>query len=43
MSTTQTGIPIVECTTCGRAHPATRTHCSTCGRAHLFTCKEEKQ
>lgn len=43
MSTTQTGIPIIDCTTCGHPHPATRAHCSTCGRAHLFTCKEKKE
>ena len=42
MSTTQTGIPIIECDTCGTEHPATRTHCPTCGKAHLFPCKEEK-
>ena len=34
--TTPTGIPIVDCTTCGHRHPVTRRHCPTCGRATLF-------
>ena len=36
MTTTQTGIPIIDCTACGRHHPATRAHCTTCGSPSLF-------
>jgi len=35
-ATTPTGIPIIDCDTCGRRHPITRTHCTICGFAHLF-------
>ncbi len=35
-STTQTGIPIIDCETCGYRHPVTRQHCPTCGKASLF-------
>lgn len=40
MKTTQTGIPIIDCQTCGTEHPATRAHCEYCDRAHLFECKK---
>ena len=36
MSTTQTGIPIIDCEECGYRHPVTRKHCPTCGKATLF-------
>ena len=36
MSTTQTGIPIIECSVCGWTHPETREHCTYCGLATLF-------
>lgn len=36
MNSTQTGIPIAECPTCGRDHPVNRDHCETCGRASAF-------
>lgn len=34
--TTPTGIPIVDCETCGKRHPETRVHCPVCGMANLF-------
>ncbi len=46
MSTTQTGIPIIDCETCGYRHPITRQHCPTCGKASLFghkNCGWEKR
>ena len=46
MSTTQTGIPIIDCEECGYRHPITRQHCPTCGKASLFghkNCGWEKQ
>ena len=36
VETTPTGIPIEDCKTCGRRHPATREHCVECGAASLF-------
>lgn len=39
-TTTPTGIPIVDCLTCGRRHPVTRRHCPVCGLASLFGHKE---
>ena len=42
-STTQTGIPIIECGECGQTHPGTRRHCTVCGMPTLFPdihCKE---
>lgn len=36
MATTQTGIPIEDCTACGKAHPVTRRHCTGCGAASVF-------
>lgn len=34
---TPTGIPIIDCATCGRRHPETRRHCEICGAASLFS------
>lgn len=34
---TPTGIPIIDCTVCGRRHPETRRHCEICGAASLFS------
>ena len=45
-STTQTGIPIIDCEECGYRHPITRQHCPTCGLATLFNhqnCGWEKR
>lgn len=36
MDKTMTGIPVVECGTCGKRHPVTREHCAVCGMATLF-------
>lgn len=36
MSTTQNGVPIIACGTCGLEHPAHRWHCPKCGRPTLF-------
>lgn len=36
MSTTQTGIPIIDCEECGYRHPITRQHCPVCGAPSLF-------
>lgn len=36
MSTTQTGVPIIDCKVCGRKHPENRTHCTECNRPSLF-------
>lgn len=33
----ETGIPIIDCTVCGRRHPETRRHCPICGVASLFS------
>ena len=33
---TPTGIPIIDCTTCGRTHPETHSHCVACGSPSLF-------
>lgn len=33
---TPAGVPVVDCATCGRRHPATREHCPTCGAPSLF-------
>ena len=35
-STTQTGIPIIECGKCGMVHPETRKHCPVCGKPTLY-------
>lgn len=35
-ATTPTGIPIIDCDTCGHRHPVTRVHCPVCGLATLF-------
>ena len=35
-TTTPTGIPIIDCDTCGYRHPATRSHCPYCTGPHLF-------
>lgn len=34
--TTQTGIPIRECSKCGYTHAITRDHCLCCGRPSAF-------
>lgn len=34
--TTQTGIPIRHCETCGYRHPITRKRCTICGKSALF-------
>ena len=39
ISTTPTGIPIIDCDTCGHRHPVSRDHCPKCGMAHLFDCQ----
>lgn len=39
---TQTGIPIIDCGTCGTRHPETRTHCETCGKPSLFRHEAHK-
>ncbi|CAH1193826.1 Hypothetical protein ROUS_50 [Brevibacterium phage Rousseau] len=36
MSTTPTGIRIIDCGECGYRHPETRQHCQGCGLATLF-------
>lgn len=36
MKTTQTGIVISPCRTCGIPHPVTRKHCDICGSPSLF-------
>lgn len=36
MSTTPTGIPIIECSECGWSHPSNRVHCGRCGKASAF-------
>lgn len=36
MTTTQTGIPVADCATCGHRHPVTRSHCRWCGLATLY-------
>lgn len=36
MSTTPTGIPIIECSECGWSHPSNRVHCDRCGKASAF-------
>ena len=38
MTTTPTGVPIIDCPTCGHRHPIIREHCSGCGLATLFPC-----
>ena len=43
MSTTPTGVPIIDCGTCGRRHPISRSHCPKCGMAHLFECRRGDQ
>ena len=37
VGSTQTGVAIVECFTCGWTHPVTRRHCEVCGSASLFS------
>ncbi|QXB43549.1 hypothetical protein [Jonesia denitrificans] len=36
MTSTPTGVPIIQCGTCNRTHPQGRAHCTQCGRASLF-------
>lgn len=36
MTTTPSGIPIIECDECGWSHPATRSHCARCGKPSAF-------
>lgn len=36
MSTTQTGVPIINCKLCGREHPVHTQHCTDCGRPTRF-------
>lgn len=36
MTTTPTGIPIIECETCGKTHPVGREHCAQCGTGSAF-------
>lgn len=38
MTTTPTGVPIVDCPSCGRRHPITREHCDQCGMPTTFPC-----
>lgn len=38
-----TGIPIIDCTVCGRRHPETRRHCPICGMASLFSHETHAQ
>lgn len=33
---TQTGMPIIDCGTCGKRHPEGREHCILCGAPSLF-------
>lgn len=40
---TPTGIPIIDCATCGRRHPETRRHCPICGIASLFSHETHAQ
>lgn len=34
--TTPTGVPYIDCKTCGRFHPETRRHCEVCGSPSIF-------
>ncbi|MBT2587924.1 hypothetical protein [Arthrobacter sp. ISL-95] len=34
--TTPTGVPFIDCNTCGKNHPATRRHCKSCGIPSVF-------
>ena len=36
MTTTPTGIPVIDCPECGCRHSANRKHCTVCGRAAVF-------
>lgn len=36
MTTTPTGVPIVNCTNCGCTHSVLTRHCTECGRASKF-------
>lgn len=36
MTTTPTGIPVIDCGKCGYRHPEGRAHCVHCGKATLF-------
>lgn len=36
MSSTPTGVPVIDCDECHRTHPATRKHCLTCGVPSAF-------
>lgn len=36
MSTTPTGIPIIDCEVCDKTHPETREHCGNCGNPSAF-------
>lgn len=36
MSTTPSGIPIIECSECVWSHPRNRAHCDRCGKASAF-------
>ncbi|ACV09935.1 hypothetical protein [Jonesia denitrificans] len=36
MTSTPTGVPIIQCGTCNRTHPQGRAHCTQCGQASLF-------
>ena len=43
MTTTPTGIPIIDCSTCGYRHPESRRHCRKCGKATLFCHPKEER
>lgn len=36
MTTTPTGVAIIDCAACGKRHPETRSHCAVCGMATLY-------